>query len=120
MIWNTEMECMDSEQKRELQNHRLRSTIARVAANVPFYRQKFDEAGVNPLDVQTIDDLQHLPFTSKDDLRETYPDGMFAVPRSEIVRVHSSSGTTGTPVVAAYTQGDVNIWAETIAGTICL
>ncbi len=120
MIWNREMECMDAEQKRELQLHRLRSTVARLAANVPFYRQRFEEADVDPLAIQSLDDLQYLPFTQKEDLRDTYPDGMFAVPKSEIVRVHASSGTTGKPVVAGYTSADIDIWAETMARTICL
>ncbi|MFP3905225.1 MAG: phenylacetate--CoA ligase family protein [Armatimonadota bacterium] len=120
MIWNREMECMDPEQKRELQLHRLRSTVARLAANVPFYRQRFKEADVDPLAIQSLDDLQYLPFTQKEDLRDTYPDGMFAVPKSEIVRVHASSGTTGKPVVAGYTSADIDIWAETMARTICL
>ncbi|MFO7946283.1 MAG: phenylacetate--CoA ligase [Armatimonadota bacterium] len=120
MIWNREMECMDAEQKRELQLYRLRSTVARLAANVPFYRQRFEEAGVDPLAIQSLDDLQYLPFTQKEDLRDTYPDGMFAVPKSEIVRVHASSGTTGKPVVAGYTSADIDIWAETMARTICL
>ena len=120
MIWDPENECMDPEQRRELQLHRLRSTVARLAANVPFYQQRFAEADVSPLDLKSVDDLRYLPFTAKDDLRETYPTGMIAVPLSELVRIHSSSGTTGTPVIAGYTRRDVDIWAETIARTICL
>jgi len=120
MIWDVENECMDVEQRRELQLHRLRSTVARLAATVPYYRDQFAQAGLDPLDIQSLEDLQHVPFTTKDGMRETYPTGMFAVPMSEIVRVHSSSGTTGTPILAAYTQADVDIWAETIARTICL
>lgn len=120
MIWDCENECMDVEQRRELQLHRLRSTVARLAASVPYYQKQFAEAGIDPLDIKSLDDLQHLPFTTKDGMRETYPTGMFAVPMSEIVRIHSSSGTTGTPILAGYTQGDVDIWAETIARTICL
>lgn len=120
MIWDPENECMDPEQRRELQLHRLRSTVARLAANVPFYQQRFAEADVGPLDLKSVDDLRYLPFTTKDDLRETYPTGMIAVPLSELVRIHSSSGTTGTPVIAGYTRRDIDIWAETIARTICL
>lgn len=120
MIWDPENECMDPEQRRELQLHRLRSTVARLAANVPFYQQRFSEADVSPLDIKSVDDLRYLPFTTKDDLRETYPTGMIAVPLTELVRIHSSSGTTGTPVIAGYTRRDVDIWAETIARTICL
>ncbi len=120
MIWDPQNECMDPEQKRELQLHRLRSIVARLAANVPFYRERFKQSGVDPLDIQSVDDLQYLPFTSKDDLRSTYPTGMFAAPMSEIVRIHSSSGTTGTPVVVGYTAGDISVWAEAIARAICL
>ena len=120
MIWDPENECMDPEQRRELQLHRLRSTVARLAANVPFYQQRFAEADVNPLDLKSLDDLRYLPFTTKDDLRETYPTGMIAAPLSELVRLHSSSGTTGTPIIAGYTRRDIEIWAEAIARTICL
>jgi len=120
MIWDPQNECMDPEQRRELQLHRLRATVARLAANVPYYRKKFAENDVDPLGIESLDDLQYLPFTTKDDLRETYPTGMFAVPVSELVRVHASSGTTGTPVVAGYTRSDIDIWAEMMARTICL
>ncbi len=120
MIWDPENECMDPEQRREVQLHRLRATVARLAANVPYYRDRFAEAGINPLDIKSLDDLQYLPFTAKDGMRETYPTGMFAVPMSEVVRIHSSSGTTGVPIVAGYTRTDIEIWAHTIARTICL
>jgi len=111
---------MDPEQRREVQLHRLRATVARLAANVPYYRDRFAEAGINPLDIKSLDDLQYLPFTAKDGMRETYPTGMFAVPMSEVVRIHSSSGTTGVPIVAGYTRTEIEIWAHTIARTICL
>ena len=120
MIWDVENVCMDVEQRRELQLHRLRSTVARLAATVPYYRDQFAQAGLAPLDIQSLEDLQHVPFTTKDGMRVSFPTGLFAAPMSEIVRIHSSSGTTGTPILAAYTQADVDIWAETIARTICL
>lgn len=120
MIWDPQNECMDPGQRRELQLHRLRATVARLAANVPYYRKQFDERDVDPLGITSLDDLQHLPFTTKDDLRQTYPTGLFAVPVTELVRIHASSGTTGTPVVVGYTRADIDVWAETIARTICL
>jgi len=120
VIWDVYHECMDIEQRRELQTHRLREVVARVHANVPYYAQKLNEAGVKPQDIQTLQDIRHLPFTAKDDLRVTYPFGLFARPLSETVRVHASSGTTGKPIVAGYTRHDIEVWAHTIARTLCL
>ncbi|MGC9316675.1 MAG: phenylacetate--CoA ligase family protein [Armatimonadota bacterium] len=118
MIWDRFYECMDPEQRAELQVRRLRETVARLNVNVPWYRDRFAEKGIAPEDIRSLDDLQHLPFTTKDDLRDTYPFGLFAVPPEECVRIHASSGTTGKPVIAGYTPEDINIWAETIARTI--
>jgi phenylacetate-CoA ligase len=114
-IWNPEYETMPRAQLRELQEQRLRWTVRWAYERVPHYRQAFEEAGVTPADIQTIEDLQKLPFISKSELREHYPYGLFAVPLDQIVRIHSSSGTTGTPVVVGYTRGDLNTWAELVA-----
>ncbi len=119
MIWNPYYECMDVEQRAELQVRRLRETVARVAVNVPWYREQFSALGLAPDDIRSLDDLRHLPFTTKEDLHDTYPFGLFAVPPEECVRIHASSGTTGKPVIAGYTREDINdVWAETIARTI--
>jgi len=118
MIWDPLYECMDPEQRAELQVRRLRETVARLEVNVPWYRERFRERGITADDIKSLDDLRLLPFTAKDDLRETYPFGLFAVPPEECVRIHASSGTTGKPVIAGYTPEDINIWAETTARTI--
>lgn len=118
MIWDPFYECMDPEQRSELQVRRLRETVARLKVNVPWYREKFAEKGIEPEDIHSLDDLRHLPFTTKDDLRATYPFGLFAIPPDECVRIHASSGTTGKPVIAGYSREDIGIWAETIARTI--
>jgi phenylacetate-CoA ligase len=94
---------------------RLQKTVNQVYQNVPFYRMRMQEAGVAPGDIRTLDDIKLLPFTTKQDLRDNYPFGLFAVPQSEIVRIHASSGTTGKPTVVGYTQGDINTWSELIA-----
>lgn len=118
MIWNKEAECMPREELEKLQGERLRWTVRRCYDNVPLYRRKFDEAGIKPTDIRSIDDLKHLPFTTKEDLAESYPFGMFAVPMDDVVRVHSSSGTTGKPKVVGYTRNDIETWAELMARTI--
>lgn len=119
MIWDPKHECMPVEERRRQQLFRLREQLARLWATVPFYRQRWQEAGVSPDDVQSLDDLRRLPFTEKNDLRDTYPTGMFATPMDEVVRIHASSGTTGKPIVVGYTHGDVHdIWAQTMARTI--
>jgi len=101
-----------------LQLERLRATLQRVYARVPHYRQKFDAYGVHPDDLNSLDDLAKFPFTSKEDLRQTYPYGMFAEPLENIVRLHASSGTTGKPTVVAYTQNDIDTWAGIMARSI--
>jgi phenylacetate-CoA ligase len=118
MIWDPYLECMDVEQRAQLQVRRLRDTIARLAANVPHYRAKFKELGINAEDIRSLDDLKRLPFTEKDDLRDNYPYGLFAVPMEEIVRLHASSGTTGKPTVVGYSASDIETWAECIARAI--
>ena len=101
-----------------IQSERLRETVERVYFNVPYYRQKMQEAGLGPESINTIDDLSRFPFTTKQDLRDNYPFGLFAVPMSEIVRVHASSGTTGKPTVVGYTRNDIAIWSEVMARTL--
>ena len=119
MIFNEKYECMDPGELRDLQSERLKSTVQRVYENVVPYRKKMEAKGIEPGDIRSIDDLVKLPFTEKEDLRDTYPFGMFAVPMRDIVRVHSSSGTTGKPTVVGYTQADIqDVWAETMARTI--
>lgn len=115
MFWNKELECVDEERLRELQLSRLKETVKKVYERVPFYRKKFEEVGLKPEDIRTLDDIRYLPFTSKMDMRETYPFGLLAVPLSEIVEIHTSSGTTGKPVVAGYTKKDIETWAEVMA-----
>jgi len=103
---------------RALQSQRLRESVARVYETVPHYRAKLDAAGVKPADIRGLEDIGRLPFTTKDDLRETYPFGLFAAPMEEVVRLHASSGTTGKSTVVGYTRGDVRMWAEVIARTL--
>ncbi len=111
-------ERMTVEQLRELQLDRLRWTLRHAYANVPFYTKKFDAAGVRPEDCRSLDDLAAFPVTTKDDLRENYPTGMFAVPQAQIRRIHASSGTTGQPTVVGYTQGDLDTWSGLMARSI--
>ncbi len=115
MYWNQYNECMPREQLEEVQLKKLQQVVERVFYNVPFYRQKFQEIGLEPSDIKSLADLKKLPFTTKQDLRDNYPFGMFATPMSDIVRVHASSGTTGKPTVVGYTRADLNIWAEIMA-----
>ena len=114
-IWNPTMECMPRDQLRALQNERLRDVLRRVYENVPFYRNKMQKMGVTPTDIHGVEDIEKLPFTEKQDLRDHYPFGLFAVPQSEIIRIHASSGTTGKPTVVGYTSGDIDRWAELMA-----
>jgi phenylacetate-CoA ligase len=101
-----------------LQLSRLRTTLARAYENVPHYRRAFDRAGVHPSDCKALSDLARFPFTVKNDLRDNYPFGMFAVPRTEVVRIHASSGTTGKPTVVGYTRNDIDTWATVMARSI--
>ncbi|MEV5439327.1 phenylacetate--CoA ligase PaaK [Streptomyces sp. NPDC052682] len=103
---------------RELQLERLRASLRHAYENVPFYRQSFDKAGVRPDDCRSLADLARFPFTTKADLRETYPYGMFAVPRHQVRRIHASSGTTGRPTVVGYTDNDLSLWADLVARSI--
>ncbi len=115
MIWNESIECMDRETLRKLQSIRLKKVVEHVYHNTPFYRKKMQEMGITPDDIQSIDDITKLPFTTKHDLRDNYPFGLTAVPMSEIVRIHASSGTTGKPTVVGYTRKDLSSWTECLA-----
>lgn len=112
MIWNESIECMSREDMRKLQGTRLKQTVERIYHNCEPYRKRMQEKGIVPADIQTIDDIVKLPFTSKKDLRDFYPFGLLSSPMSEIVRLHASSGTTGKPIVVGYTRNDLNIWNE--------
>ena len=120
MIWNEKMECASRDDIRAVQSERLKETVQRVYHYVPGYRKKMQEAGLTPADIKSVDDLAKLPFTVKQDLRDNYPFGMFAVPMSEIVRIHASSGTTGKPTVVGYTRKDLDAWAEMVTRGLCM
>ncbi|WP_129664935.1 phenylacetate--CoA ligase PaaK [Phytoactinopolyspora endophytica] len=111
-------ERLSNEELRELQLERLQWTLNHAYQNVPHYRRAFDAAGVRPSDCKTLDDLAKFPYTTKDDLRENYPFGMFAVPREQVSRIHASSGTTGRPTVVGYTTEDLDLWATVVARSI--
>ncbi len=115
MIYNIEFETLPREALEAIQLRRLQVTLEHVYATVPFYRKKFEEARITPNDIKSLDDLKQIPFTTKQDLRDNYPFGMFAVPMSNVVRIHASSGTTGQPTVVGYTARDINTWAKLMA-----
>ena len=115
MIWNDDFETLPREAIESLQLKRLQQTVERVYAAVPFYRKSFDKAGIKPADIKSLADLQRLPFTLKQDMRDSYPYGLFAVPLEQIVRIHASSGTTGKPTVVGYTRRDIENWTEMMA-----
>jgi phenylacetate-CoA ligase len=115
MIWNEEIETMSREDLEELQLKKLQKTVKRAFDNIPYYNKKYSDAEVFPEDIECLKDIEKLPFITKDDLRESYPFGLFAVDMSKIKELHSSSGTTGKPVVSGYTEKDLDTWAETIA-----
>ncbi|HSQ02035.1 MAG TPA: phenylacetate--CoA ligase [Methanobacterium sp.] len=115
MIWNKEAECMSDYDRENLQLRRLKEAVKNAYENVPYYRKRLDSMNIKPDDIKTLEDIEKLPFTTKDDLREAYPFEMFAVPKKEIIEVHTSSGTTGKPTVSGYTRGDIEIWSEVMA-----
>jgi len=115
MYWQPETESMNRKELEQLQLERLESTLNRVYMNVPFYRKKFDEVKFNPDDLRSLDDLSRLPLTTKKDLRENYPYGLFAVPLREVVRIHASSGTTGMSTVVGYSKNDIKTWSDLVA-----
>ena len=113
--YQQEIECASRETLLGIQNEKLKKQVQHVWNDLPYYRRKMEEKGVTPEDIQSIDDLYKLPFLSKDDLREAYPDGLLAVPRKDVVRIHSTSGTTGKRVIAFYTQHDLDLWRDCLA-----
>jgi phenylacetate-CoA ligase len=118
MIYNEEYETMPREALEAVQLRRLQSVVGRVYNTVEFYKKRFDEAGIKPDGITTLEDLRKLPFTYKDDLRDNYPFGMFTVPMDNVVRIHASSGTTGKPTVVGYTARDIQTWSELMARTL--
>ncbi|MDP4109676.1 MAG: AMP-binding protein, partial [Bacillota bacterium] len=114
-MFNKEIETLPREKMAALQSKRLIATVKRVYENVPFYKKSFDEKGLRPEDIKSVEDLKKLPFTLKQDLRDNYPYGLFACPMEDIVRIHASSGTTGKQTVVGYTANDISMWAESMA-----
>ncbi|MGX9136043.1 phenylacetate--CoA ligase family protein [Rummeliibacillus sp. JY-2-4R] len=117
-MYNPEVETLSHGEIQEIQFQRLMETIERVYRNVPFYKEKFDELNIRPSDIKSLEDIKKLPFTKKKDLREHYPTGLFAVPLSEVVRIHGSSGTSGKPTIVGYTKKDIETWSEIVARAI--
>lgn len=117
MVYN-EVETASREDLQELQSERLRETVAHAYEHVDYYREALDEAGVSPDDIESVDDISALPFTKKEDFRDEYPDGMFAVDWADVQRIHASSGTTGKPKVVAYTEEDLGVWREVMARSL--
>ena len=115
MYFNPEIETMPREALASLQLEKLQGLVKKLYQNVSFYQKKFDQMGIKPEDIKSLDDLAKLPFTTKQDLRDEYPFGLFAVDRKDIIRLHASSGTTGNPTVVGYTKGDINNWKELMA-----
>lgn len=115
MIYNKDIECMDREALKKLQSERLVWQVNRMYSNVPLFKSRMDEMGLKPSDIHGVDDLSKLPFSYKQDLRDCYPYGLFAVPLEDIVRVHASSGTTGKQIVVGYTKHDLELWADCVA-----
>ncbi|NTW50037.1 MAG: phenylacetate--CoA ligase, partial [Chlorobiales bacterium] len=120
MIWNEHFECMEREKLQALQGERLKDMVERIYYNVPFYRRKLQEIGIEPGDITGIEDLSKLPFTTKQDLRDNYPFGLFAVPQHDVVRFHASSGTTGKSTVVGYTRRDIQMWSEVVARSLTM
>lgn len=120
MIWNEKIECATREEMHQIQSDRLKKTVERIYHNIPYYRKKMQNLGLTPNDINSVDDLPKLPFTTKSDLRDSYPFGSFTAPMSEIVRVHASSGTTGRPTVVGYTRNDIAMWSENVTRTLCM
>ncbi|MDG5758233.1 phenylacetate--CoA ligase [Natronococcus sp. A-GB1] len=113
-----DIEAASREELRELQNDRLRRTVRNAYENVDYYRDELDKEGVTPEDIETVDDITKLPFTTKEDFRDEYPDGLFAVDDDEIIRIHASSGTTGKPKIVSYTEDDLEVWSEVVARSL--
>ena len=119
MIWNEKMECMGRKEMKDVQSERLRKIVSYVYKKCPPYKKKFDSFGVEPTDIKGIGDMRKLPFTVKDDMRDSYPFGLFSTPIDKIKEIHVSSGTTGNPTVVGYTKEDIKLWSEVMARAIC-
>jgi phenylacetate-CoA ligase len=115
MYWDEKHECMPLGEMQKFQLKGLQETVKWVYEKIPFYKNKFQDVGLEPGDIKSLDDLAKLPFTGKTDLRDNYPFGLCAVPMSEVVRIHASSGTTGKPITGPYTAEDLDQWAECMA-----
>jgi phenylacetate-CoA ligase len=120
MIWNEEMECMEQEDLKNIQSERLKEMIKYIYNKCPLLKAKLDASGIKPSDIKSIDDIKKLPFTAKDDMRDSYPFGLFSVPVKNISEIHVSSGTTGNPTVVGYTKEDLKLWSEVMARVLCL
>jgi len=120
MIWNEQFETMPTSELRKFQLQNLKELVLKVYNRVPFYKERMDKKGVKPSDIQSLEDIQKLPFITKTDMRDVYPYGLLATDMSEIVEIHTSSGTTGKPVVDAYTRKDIEIWSEVMARTLSM
>jgi phenylacetate-CoA ligase len=119
MIWNEKMECMSRKEMKNVQSERLKKIVSYVYKNCPPYKTKFDNLGVKPADINGIGDIRKLPFTVKDDMRDSYPFGLFSSPVGKIKEIHVSSGTTGNPTVVGYTSEDIKLWSHVMARAIC-
>ena len=116
--WQKDIETMKRPELEALQLERLRYIVAYCYERVPFYRKRFDDIGLKPEHIREFKDMEKIPFTTKDDIRDNYPFGLFAVPQKQIVRMHASSGTTGKPTVVGYTRNDLNTWSDLVLSLI--
>jgi len=119
MIWKQDVECADSTQLKKLQSDRLQKLVAYIYQHCPAYRQKLDSAGISPDKIQSIEQITELPFTTKIDMRDNYPFGLFSAEQSQINEIHVSSGTTGNPTLVGYTKDDIKLWSDVMARSIC-
>lgn len=119
MIWNEEMECMGPKDMKGVQSERLKEIVSYVYKNCPVYKNMFDSSGLKPGNIKSINDINKLPFTIKENMRDSYPFGMFSRPVKEIIEIHVSSGTTGNPTVVGYTKEDIKLWSEVMARALC-
>ncbi|MFW5981105.1 MAG: phenylacetate--CoA ligase family protein, partial [bacterium] len=118
MIWNKELECLNRKDMGEIQLNNLKNIVNFAYNNVPFYKKRFDDIGLKPVHIKSLKDIEKIPFTSKEDLRDNYPYDLFAPSLKKIVRIHASSGTTGKPIVVGYTRKDMENWTECVARLI--
>lgn len=117
-VYHPEVEAATRGEMEKIQLARLKETVEKVYNNVPFYKEKFEECGITPLDIQSLEDVRKLPFTKKVNLREQYPFGLFAVPMDDVIRIHGSSGTSGKPTIVGYTKNDIKVWSQILARAI--